>query len=148
MNGNLRRYYAEDQNGVSPLRLFVHWLGHAPGFARPAPPRPRMPLRFTCERCHTEVPSTASHCRCGAFFYAPVSTKAKSGGRRSSPGPPCSRTLPPRWRRPEHPRTTHKEGKTMPHEASEDDAEPYFGNYEVEVGDGTLDDEPICGGDE
>jgi hypothetical protein len=36
----------------------------------------------------------------------------------------------------------------MPSEAPKDDAEPYFGNYEVEVRDGSLIDEPICGSDE
>lgn len=36
----------------------------------------------------------------------------------------------------------------MPREAPNDDAEPNLGNYEVEVRDGSLIDEPICGGDE
>lgn len=95
-DSNRRRYYAEAQNGVNPLLLFVAWLDHAPGFARPAPPQPRTPLRFTCAECHADTPPTASHCQCGALFYAPASTKARSGGRCSAPGSRCARTLPPR----------------------------------------------------
>lgn len=71
MNGYLRRHYAEDQWGVNPLLLFVDWLGHAPGFSRPAPPQPRVRVRFTCLACHAEVPPTVSRCHCGAPFYTP-----------------------------------------------------------------------------
>jgi hypothetical protein len=68
---NQRRYCVEDESGISPLRLFSDWLARAPGFARTAPPQPRVRVRFTCAACHAEVLQTASRCRCGALFYAP-----------------------------------------------------------------------------
>lgn len=36
----------------------------------------------------------------------------------------------------------------MARETSNDDTEPYFENYEADTSDGSLIDEPVCGGDE
>ncbi|WP_208719988.1 hypothetical protein [Amycolatopsis circi] len=65
-----RRYYADDECGINPLRLFADWLNRAPGFARPAPPRPVVRIRFTCKKCRAEATPTASGCPgCGERFW-------------------------------------------------------------------------------